>query len=488
MKEYAELYIYDKEFNLLGIIDKYISLIWTDRYCGCGDFELFIPCTTEMLDLLQTDRYVEINHSDSTMIIEGVQIQTNPEEGDRLTITGRSLECLLSRRTFTAQTVVEGDLPSGIKKLLDANIINPTESFRKIENFIFVNTYDSRIYQKGLYAQYEMGDNLYDAIYDIFNMYEFGFDVKRNALNQFEFSMRCGDVRTRDQQKFPWVVMSSEYETLLDSNHAEDIKNYKNHITVYGQEMPPQLGLGTGKFKVTYDRATDGYDYSQHGIVFNPPEMNLILPKDVPITPEEQEEMDKYDLGVQEIFRRNKAERMNAYERETHDIDVEIAYTRYVRQIVDDARQGKWIINSTGTDLRDTIYESDLTVVLEEYPQEPIEPYTEEQYTNYMKKWSAVQTRNMEKVQKYLDVLYEEAKRELIKCDPEVAFDGELNEFSIFHYKEDFFIGDILEIENDYGMVGSTRVTEYIYSWDQNGSKFYPTLTKLNGYGVYTNN
>ena len=33
-----DLYVLDKEFNTLGLLDQFDSFIWTDRYNEAGDF------------------------------------------------------------------------------------------------------------------------------------------------------------------------------------------------------------------------------------------------------------------------------------------------------------------------------------------------------------------------------------------------------------------------------------------------------------------
>ena len=52
-----EVKILDTEFKMVGIIDTFISLIWTDRYNEAGDFELLLPMDIPVLDLIKEDYY-----------------------------------------------------------------------------------------------------------------------------------------------------------------------------------------------------------------------------------------------------------------------------------------------------------------------------------------------------------------------------------------------------------------------------------------------
>lgn len=54
-------------------------------------------------------------------------------------------------------------------------------------------------------------------------------------------------------------------------------------------------------------------------------------------------------------------------------------------------------------------------------------------------------------------------------------FDGEIDS-DLFVYKKDYFIGDIVEIENEFSMQGKARVVEIINSYDESGIKQYPTF------------
>lgn len=57
------------------------------------------------------------------------------------------------------------------------------------------------------------------------------------------------------------------------------------------------------------------------------------------------------------------------------------------------------------------------------------------------------------------------------------TFDGEYETTRMFVYGRDFFIGDVVQVANEYGMESSSRVTEFIYSHDSGGFRSYPTFT-----------
>lgn len=53
-----DIYIFDNDFNLQGIIDEYVSVIWRPSYYDVGDFELYLGATDKAIDLLRENRYI----------------------------------------------------------------------------------------------------------------------------------------------------------------------------------------------------------------------------------------------------------------------------------------------------------------------------------------------------------------------------------------------------------------------------------------------
>src|SRR5512133_2365475 len=101
-----ELRVLNTSFVSVGIVDSVNSMIWTERYYGYGDFEIYVEYTPEMLALLQEEYYLVLANSEKAMIIEDVSIKANPETGNKLLIKGRSLSSLLDRRIVLSQVIV----------------------------------------------------------------------------------------------------------------------------------------------------------------------------------------------------------------------------------------------------------------------------------------------------------------------------------------------------------------------------------------------
>lgn len=232
--EPLNVWVLSSEFEALFLIDSFESFLWTDEYCGAGDFEIYTTVDINMLDRVQKGYYIWIEQSDKTMIVETIQITTNVEEGSRLIISGRSLESILDRKIIWAQTNISGNLQNGVKRLLDENLMNPSIADRKIENFLFEESEDEKITNLTLEAQYT-GDNLYDTICAICNANEIGFEVLMNDKNQFVFRLYAGQDRSYNQFKNPYIIFSPSFGNIISSKYIDSDKSLKNVALVAGE-------------------------------------------------------------------------------------------------------------------------------------------------------------------------------------------------------------------------------------------------------------
>lgn len=221
--------VLNERFDREAVVDTYSSFIWTDRYNLCGDFELWLPAAKGTADLFKKDRYLEIPSSDRTMIIEETQVKTNYFDGNWFIVAGRSLESILARRIIAQKTVLTGNLQNGIQKLLDENIISPSDSKRVIPNFTFKPSTSAAITELTVDASY-FGENLYDAISGLCVENDIGFKLLRVGTNQFEFSLYSGTDYSYAQDKRPWVVFSPDYDNLVGSDYRSSNTGLRTSI------------------------------------------------------------------------------------------------------------------------------------------------------------------------------------------------------------------------------------------------------------------
>lgn len=343
-------------FESVHILDTFESLIWTDRYNAYGDFQLDQSISQEALTYLQEDYYLYLKESEHTMIVESIRIKSDVETGNKLVVKGRSLESILDRRIVWFQTTLSGNLQNGIKKLLTENVISPSDSNRKISNFIFEASDDPAITSLTIEAQYT-GDNLYTVIKKLCEQFSIGFKITL-VDDKFVFKLYAGANRSYDQMENPYVVFSPNFENIVNSDYYSSKAELKTIALVAGE------GEGSARKTSTVAVAAGA------------------------------------GTGLNR------------------------------RELYVDAR-----------DISQTVGEETLT---------------DAEYT------AQLNQRGNEKMEENTRV---------------TAFDGQMETTRLYIYGEDFFMGDIVQISNEYGIEAKVRVVELIRSQSITGIDTYPTFT-----------
>ena len=229
-----EMLILNQEFVTIALIETYESMIWTDRYYAFGDFEIYTHVNKDILRDAQLDYYLFFPKSEKMMIIDEHIITSDAEIGNYLTIRGRSLESILDRRIIWAQTILSGNFQNEVLRLLNENVINPTDPSRKISNFIFEPSTDPEITSLTIDAQFT-GTTIYDAIRSLCEDRKIGFKIILNDLNQFVFSFYKGKDRSYAQDINPFVVFSPSFDNIINSNYLETNRVMKTAALVAGE-------------------------------------------------------------------------------------------------------------------------------------------------------------------------------------------------------------------------------------------------------------
>lgn len=249
-----DLIILNTDLDPVAVIDSYESLIWTDRYDKYGDFELYTSVDENILRYFKNDYYVLNRDSEHVMIIEKILIKSDIENGNHITISGRSLESILDRRIIWDQIILDGSLTlqSGIKQLFWYNVTNPADEKRIIKEFVFEESTDPAITGLILKAQYA-GDNLYDVVQKVCSDNKIGFKITLNDNKKFVFKLYAGTDRSYDQTNNPYVIFSPDFDNLLSSNYIESKMAFKNVALVLGDGQEYST-----RTKVTVDDGSSG--------------------------------------------------------------------------------------------------------------------------------------------------------------------------------------------------------------------------------------
>ena len=81
----------------------------------------------------------------------------------------------------------------------------------------------------------------------------------------------------------------------------------------------------------------------------------------------------------------------------------------------------------------------------------------------------------------YQELLRTRGREKLADLGYNGLFGGNLDPNGNFMYGRDFFLGDIVQVANEYNLENSTRVTEILYSQDKDGVTIVPTFKAIGG-------
>lgn len=254
-KRSMQLFVLDKSFEVVSLCDTFSSLIWTERYSGYGDFELYLPASMANINMFPRGFYLwlieppvldkngrKIETRNDVMIIEKTELSTDIEDGDQLVISGRSLEALLLRRVIPKKVKYESTDPrETIKIILNENIVKPSESARKIPNFKIAIDSSQRPDTKDKRSYEFDGDYVYDAIKTICDDCDWGFSLDLKSDDHWKtsylaFSIVYGTDRSYEQTDNPFMVFSPKFDNLISSDTIEDDTEFFNSAYVASSE------------------------------------------------------------------------------------------------------------------------------------------------------------------------------------------------------------------------------------------------------------
>lgn len=222
--------IMDRDFNRLGLIDQYISFIWTARYYTCGDFVLTVDVNEQIKEWFKKDYYIVRDDDDHVGVIEKVEIEVREDSQEIVTVSGRFLSSLLGRRIIADQTQLNTIVSHGIYTLIQNNAIMPLLSARQIPGLKIGNA----TFTERLQVQYT-GQNLLETIEEICETYGLGFKTTLSKKNEMIFQLYKGEDRSYAQTSNPYVVFSDHAGNLISSKYSEDYTATISDVLVAGE-------------------------------------------------------------------------------------------------------------------------------------------------------------------------------------------------------------------------------------------------------------
>ena len=286
-----ELYIFNRDLELEGIIETFTSLRWVRRYYKTGEFELHCALNSDTLKLLQRDNIIYKKDDVEAGYIETRQLKIGTDGQELLEIKGKFLTNYLDRRISWDRVNFVGRTEELMRKLVLDNIVNPSIASRKINNLILG---DLKGFTEDIKYQNSFG-NILEQLENTSNTSNLGY---RNLLNikdrKIIFDVYKGVNRTVNNGTIAPCIFSRDFENILEQEYFDSLNNYRNTTLIAGagegstrKITSIEEGAGLDRYELYVD-ARDLQDTKQ--VEKNDSEGNTIT-EDTPIPWEEYEPM-----------------------------------------------------------------------------------------------------------------------------------------------------------------------------------------------------
>lgn len=216
-----ELYIFNTNRELVGIVESFEYLRWTRRYSQCGSFELKAIATQENAELLKEGNIIWKNDDEEAGIIEHLSLSQTDQEF--ITVSGRFATSFLARRIVWQTEKLSGDISDCVEQLIENNLINPSDVARKISGISFSSpSLDIPISTQISYR------NLMDAVTELCEVSEVGIKtIFTPETGVFTIMLYKG---TESQ-----AVFSKEYENLTEQVYTVSAADFANTALIGGE-------------------------------------------------------------------------------------------------------------------------------------------------------------------------------------------------------------------------------------------------------------
>lgn len=432
-----DVYVLDENLEAIGLFDSYRSLIWANRYNKAGDCELYVEASVENFALLSMGNYLtRYDGADSmTCRINKIELDTDAENGNYLIVTGTDSKSLLDQRIVWSMMNADGNLEDFIRSMVNGTCINPNLPARtmlkgngdplvqlgNLANFTEVTT--EQVTYKNV------GEKIRE--YCASNEWGYRFVLSNGAL---WFQLYKGTDRSGE------VIFSDQYENLSSTRYVDDATNMANVALVAGS------GEGSDRSRNVsgYAEGVDRYEI-------------FVDAKDIAQNITWAELTDMYpttDSGGQGYI----ASEGGGYVYKMNYLNVQIVDADQLAQLKINYPDGQEI-TIDGADYYQ-VYNAIIANLPSNTPQDD----------DSVQLWAIV----------YEIYLLNRGYENLAEYGEKISFEGSIIPDVTFVYKQDYFLGDIVSVENEYGITANARIVEIVEVNDENGYSVEPKFEYIN--------
>jgi hypothetical protein len=227
-----EIYILDANYDKIALIDEAESVLWQPKFNDLGESEIYISCSVEMLSILKKGHYLYRYDDEMFCKIEDVEIETDVENGDYIIATAKDMSNILSGRIVRNKITFSGTVANFLKTVLMDNVINPSVSARKIDNFVFDMTSAEMSKFTETIETTVASEDVLRLIIATCKAYNYGFRTSFDTdTYELKFKLYKGVNRALDDTD-NYVEFSPEFGNINSSRYKTSDANCKNVVYI----------------------------------------------------------------------------------------------------------------------------------------------------------------------------------------------------------------------------------------------------------------
>lgn len=234
--------VLDKDFQTLGSISLFLSLIWVPRYAKLGYFELHTA--TSYFHLLRQGKYIYRNDRENLGVIEDIQYAQTDTGSRTCYAKGNFAESLLADKVISRTINLTGKMEDAMRSTVTQFAINPASG----ESVEYLVLGEKAGLPDAINTQVT-GENLSEWLYAIGNTAEISHRIRFDYLtNTLFFEVWQGKDRTDRQTENSWAIFSNSFCNIKSVQYEKNTASYKNFAYVAGE------GEGSSRIIVEVDR------------------------------------------------------------------------------------------------------------------------------------------------------------------------------------------------------------------------------------------
>lgn len=429
--EKIDIYVLDGNLQPLALIDNYTSLIWVNRYVENGDCELYIEATTENLSYLRKGNYLQRADDDMVCRIEKIELETDAEKGNFLIITGYDVKKILSQRIIWNTISVDGKTEDYIRQIIRENVVTPNQSSRYITNASGTPNFflGNKAGFTDVITEQTSYKNVEEKIQEICTKYGWGFKIIVDIGN-FYFVLYKGTDRSN------YVIFSPEFENIISTKYVDDKSDFYNVALVGGEGEGSERARNVSGYAEGLNRSEIFVDADDISRTITYDELTDLYPNGS-IYPQGASTFAHWRMDYINIPNVDAEQFREVKERYPNGQEVRIDGNLY------------W-----------QCYDVDIAVLERVDASVDFEvTLLDVVYNTYLI------NRGYEKLAEHAEI---------------ISFEGSVDPDTTFTYKSDYFLGDIVKVQNEYGVEADVRIVEVVEYWETNGYRIEPKFEYLN--------